>query len=101
MRVRYELATLLGFKSHAEFRIDDRMAGDVTKVDAFLKDLKKKLTPIAKKELEVLTSLKGEETGKKEVTLNSWDLSYYQRLLKEQKYQVDSQEVKEYFPWIM
>lgn len=68
IELRDESARLLGFKSHAEFRLDTKMAKTPEKVLAFLNDLKERLTPGGKEERQVLADLKQEElkeVGKK------------------------------------
>lgn len=61
VELRDESARLLGFKSHAEFRLDTKMAKSPEKVLEFLNNLRTRLTPGGAKEKEVLVSLKAEE----------------------------------------
>lgn len=61
--LRDEKARLLGYKSHSEFVLDNRMAKTPAKVDAFLADLREKLTPGGVKEREKLLQLKQETEG--------------------------------------
>lgn len=58
LKLKEEKARMLGFKSHAEFVIKTKMAKTPGKVMAFLNDLREKLTPGGKKELENLKAFK-------------------------------------------
>lgn len=51
-------ARMLGYKNHAEFQIKTKMAKTPEKVMAFLDDLREKLSPGAKKEIEALKQFK-------------------------------------------
>ena len=100
--LRDEAARLLGYKTHAQFRIEDKMAKSPESVDEFLGDLRTRLTPVAEKELEVLKQLKKsdlESKGQKwDGNYYIWDHRYYSRMQLERDYQVDQQRIAEYFP---
>eukprot|EP00761_Pharyngomonas_kirbyi_P012748 gb/GECH01012775.1/.p1 GENE.gb/GECH01012775.1/~~gb/GECH01012775.1/.p1 ORF type:complete len:664 (+),score=190.56 gb/GECH01012775.1/:1-1992(+) len=102
IEIRSELASLLGFDTHAEYVLDIRMAKNPKTVLNFEKDLQKKLTPAAQKELETLRDLKKKQCEKLgydfDGKINSWDFRYYHRLLNETEYEVDDNEIKKYFP---
>lgn len=100
--IRLKIANLLGFKTHADAVLQYTMAKNPENVMNFLNGLKEKLDPLAEKELEKLVKLKEEDL--KELnepfdgTFNEWDLSYYESKLKKKEYDIDSEEVKKYFP---
>ncbi|KAA8906667.1 hypothetical protein FN846DRAFT_713323 [Sphaerosporella brunnea] len=102
MKLRDEKARLLGFKSHAQFQLATKMAKSPQKVLGFLTDLRARLTPGGKEEIHGLRALKKQDL--KEIGLQDdgkyylWDHRYYDRLLLEKKYQLDSQKIAEYFP---
>ncbi|RPB29709.1 zincin [Terfezia boudieri ATCC MYA-4762] len=100
--LRDEKARMLGFRNHAEFVLEDKMAKTPEKVMAFLNDLREKLTPGGKRERKVLLELKKKEKEERGENFDGkyylWDHRYYDRLLLEQEYQLDSQKVAEYFP---
>ena len=54
-------ASLLGFKSHAAFILDMRMAKDPDSVTTFLADLKTKLQPLKTDEMGLFLQYKKEE----------------------------------------
>lgn len=100
LALRDRQAKLLGFKDYAEYEISRKMARVPKRVFDFLHDLKEKLGPLRDAELEVLKELKAKEEGMplKDVKLEHYDLFYYHEMLLREKYQVDQNIVKEYFP---
>jgi thimet oligopeptidase len=99
LRLRDEAAKLLGYKNHAEYVLEDRMAGKPETVMSFLSGLREKLYRKGRPELKALLALKKSEEGaKSDGVLRAWDWRYYHNQLMKKRYQVDKQKVKEYFP---
>jgi thimet oligopeptidase len=100
LALRNRLAKLAGFPNFADFEISIKMAKTSERVLEFMKDLKEKLTPLAQKELVELRELKAKELGLflNSVTLEMWDLFYYHEMLMRERYSVDQNEIKQYFP---
>ncbi|KAK3082303.1 hypothetical protein LTS18_007859 [Coniosporium uncinatum] len=102
--LRDEAARILGYNNHAEFRIEDKMAKTPKTVDDFLGDLRTRLAPGGKKEIEKLLELKKEDMksrgqdDKFDGRYYLWDHRYYDRLMLEKDYQLDHQKISEYFP---
>lgn len=95
--LRLEKANLLGFETYADFILDNRMAKDAKTVNKFLDDLytaSHKYTIDEVKEVEDYAR----NNGFKEDIFQSWDFAFYSRKLKEEKYKLDDEEVKQYFP---
>ncbi|KAK1759084.1 hypothetical protein QBC47DRAFT_315112, partial [Echria macrotheca] len=99
-------ARLLGYKSHAAFRLKRRMAGSTEWVDDLMENLKAGLLPLVSKDAGRLHAYKRSfltsrsprtDLGNPEEFL-PWDFSFYTRLLHEQEYGVDVEAVSEYFP---
>jgi oligopeptidase A len=67
------------------------MAESPKQVIDLLSDLSQKAKKKAKKEIEEIKDF----FGLKE--LNSWDMAYYSRILKEKKYKLDDKKLKQYF----
>ncbi len=97
LNLRYKTAKLLGYKNHAENRLDTRMAKTPENVEKFLKDLEKKLKKMAKAEEKELLKLKEEKTGVKSNHFNAWETGYWNNLHKKLYYEIDSEKIKEYF----
>ena len=88
---RKNISQLLGYKSFAEYAIEDKMAKTTDKVWAFEKELEKAVRTKAKLDLEELKSIAKVES------IETFDASYYTDKLMREKYAVDQEEVKQYF----
>ncbi|KAF1987460.1 metallopeptidase MepB [Aulographum hederae CBS 113979] len=102
--LRDEAARILGYKNHAEFRIEDKMAKTPKTVDDFLGDLRERLAPGGVKEIQKLLAMKkADMESKGEISAFDgryylWDHRYYDRLMVEQEYSIDHNTIAEYFP---
>ncbi|CAG8971005.1 hypothetical protein HYALB_00007675 [Hymenoscyphus albidus] len=102
--LRDEAARLLGYKDHASFKLEEKMAKNPETVNDFLSDLRTQLTPGGKKEIEHLLELKSEDLKSRgtETTNDGnyylWDHRYYSRIMVEKEFSVDEQKIAEYFP---
>ncbi|KAF0980890.1 hypothetical protein FDP41_012678 [Naegleria fowleri] len=90
VKIRQQIAELMGYKTHADYVLEVNMATP-DEVLTFLNNLKEKLIPGGKQELQTLKEMKGSE-------VYSWDYLYLLTKLKEEKYNVDDNLIKEYFP---
>ncbi|MBD8487396.1 M3 family metallopeptidase [Echinicola sp. CAU 1574] len=93
--LKNQRAILLGYKSYADFVLEERMAKSAPEVSSFLKDLLEKAKPKAQEELEELTKF-AQSIGGPE-TLQKWDFGYYSEKLKKAKFEVDDELTKPYF----
>lgn len=93
-QLRKERAALLGYSSHAQFVLEERMAKSPENVLQFLDRLKEKALPAAQKELEALQQL-AQEDG---IELAKWDTAYYSEKHKQKLFALDSEKLKPYFP---
>ncbi|CAD0005702.1 M3 family metallopeptidase [Flavobacterium salmonis] len=94
-KLRFERANLLGYKTHAHFVLEERMAQSPDKVFTFLNDLLAKAKPAAQKEFSELTSFAKELDGIEQ--LEKWDGAYYSEKLKQQLFNLDDEKLKPYF----
>ena len=94
-KLRHQRAQLLGYKTHADFVLAERMAESPAKVLAFLNDLLEKAKPAAQHEFEELTAFAKQKDGIEE--LEKWDGSYYSEKLKQEKFKLDDELLKPYF----
>jgi peptidyl-dipeptidase Dcp len=95
VRLRHERAQLLGYKSHAHFVLEERMAENPYKVISFLNDLLEKAKPAAKREFAELSALAKELDGIEH--LEKWDSAYYSEKLKQKLFNLDDEKLKPYF----
>ena len=98
LTLRRQVAHLLGYPTHAHLKLKNRMAKDPKNVTVFLKDLEKKLQPLAKKEDKELLSYKNQKTGKKSRTIYPWESGYWSNKYRKEFLDLDSEKIKEYFP---
>ncbi len=96
--LRQQLAETMGKKNYAEYALQDRMAKTPDQVMAFLEDLVAKLKPYRDQDIAALAALKKEKEGDAGGPLTIADWRYYDNELKKTKYQVNPEEVREYFP---
>ncbi|MEQ1822901.1 MAG: M3 family metallopeptidase [Fimbriimonadaceae bacterium] len=98
LKLRAELAHLLGYKNTVDYEIETRMAKNSETVAKFYKDL----TPLVRKkalaDMAELLALKRKHVKDPKATFNPWDYAFYKNKLKNEKYAVDSEKIAEYFP---
>ena len=99
LRLRASIANKLGYSSWADYKTETKMAGNGAAAIQFLKELKDGLKDKFAAELESYRSLKIAETGNPEAAIYAWDWRYYANQLKKQRYQVDAEELRPYFPY--
>ncbi|MFB9057246.1 M3 family metallopeptidase [Mariniflexile ostreae] len=93
--LRHERANLLGYKTHAHFVLEERMAETPEQVAIFLKDLLEKAKPAAEREFKNLEDFAKELDGID--TLQKWDGAYYSEKLKQKLFNLDDEKLKPYF----
>lgn len=96
LKLRHQLAQLLGFDNHAERSLATKMAQNPQQVMDFLNDLASRSKPIAEKEFEELKAFAKETADMTE--LEAWDVTYFAEKLRQQRYAISQEEVKPYFP---
>ncbi|APY10404.1 peptidase M3 [Seonamhaeicola sp. S2-3] len=95
VKLRHERANLLGYKTHAHFVLEERMAETPEKVESFLNELLEKAKPAAEKEFKNLSQFTKELDGIDE--LQKWDGAYYSEKLKQKLFSLDDELLKPYF----
>ena len=97
--LRNEIAQLIGYESFAALNISDQMAQSAERADSFIKDLYERAEKKADQELdqfiqELPESVQLLEDGK----VKAWDQSLLKTVYKQKHFNVDEQEIAEYFP---
>jgi len=95
VKLRADRAKLLGFSSHAEFRMQDTMA----KSPAKALDLMNRVWPaaVARVREEVSDMQALARRTDRNLTIEPWDYRYYQEKVRKQRYNLTQEEVKPYF----
>jgi len=97
--LRADIAHKLGYASWDDYQIEVRMAKTGAAARKFEEQLVAGLQPKYDAELETLRQLKAAQTGKADAKLEAWDISYYTNKLKREKYAVDAEKLRVYFPY--
>lgn len=94
-QLRFERAQLLGYKTHAHFVLEERMAETPEKVNSFLTELLEKAKPAAEEEFKTLENFAKDLDNIDQ--LQKWDSSYYSEKLKQKLFSLDDEQLKPYF----
>ena len=92
LALRHEAAALVGFGNYADYSLATKMAGSVEEVMDFLTELADKSRDAARNELDEIASHAG-------MPLEAWDIPYYMEKLKQQRFAVSDEELRQYFPF--
>jgi len=94
---RQQYAQKLGYNSYAAYALTDKMAGNPQAVWNFENSLIEKLTPRVTTDIASIRAIKHQMHPELPDTLYTWDIGYYKKQLLDSKYQLNADEVKEYF----
>lgn len=95
VNLRLQRAKLLGYPSHAHYVLEERMAKTPAKVNNLLTQLWNPTMKKAAQEAEEINALIKKEGGNFTVEPHDW--RYYAEKIRKQKYDLDENEVKQYF----
>lgn len=93
--LKHNKAKLLGYKSHAYFVLEERMAKKPEKVQILWDELIEFALPKAKEEMAEVQAVANKTDGPSPIL--NWDFSYYSELLKKEKYAINDEMLKPYF----
>ncbi|ENU22632.1 hypothetical protein F993_02533 [Acinetobacter proteolyticus] len=98
--LRYELAQLFGQPSYADWALKKRMAKTPKTVNTFLADVHNVVAPLEQKEVEELRAFKAKtlNTTVEKAEINRWNVNYWSEKLRKDKYQIDQEKLRDYFP---
>ena len=94
-KLRHKRAKLLGYGSHGDFILEERMAKSAKNVRNFLNDLSKKAKPVAQKEWTTMEIFA--KKNLKITNIEKWDSAFISEKLKQNQLQLNEQELKPYF----
>ncbi len=99
LKLRNDIAHQLGYASWADYKIEPKMAKDAKTAMDFLQKLNTGLQPKFDAEIAEYQKLKAAETGDANAKINIWDWRYYSNQLKKDRYTVDAEKLRVYFPY--
>lgn len=94
-RLKHQRANLLGYTTHAHFVLEERMAGNPSKVHHFIDDLLSHALPVAHADVADI-SLFAKKTDGLEI-IQRWDFAYYSEKLKKERFSIDDETLRPYF----
>ena len=98
MKTRYEIATLLGYPSWADYNAADKMIAKGHHIADFIQQINDAARPLAQREFDMLLAEKRKTTPEaKEISDDEG--GYLSELVRRSQYNFDSQSVRPYFPF--
>jgi thimet oligopeptidase len=97
INLRNQYANLLGYPTFASFTIKESMAGAPESVLVFLNDLREKNKYKADWDTKQLLKVKNKLSQQRDTMVYDWEKYYYENKLLQSLYNVNGDEVKEYF----
>ncbi|MBS1984914.1 MAG: M3 family metallopeptidase [Bdellovibrionales bacterium] len=95
VRLRHERAQLLGFGTHADYVLEERMAGTHQQVINFLDKMLSAAMPAAQREVADVKAFAKDRDFLMEIM--PWDFAYYSEKLKEKRFKFNDEELRPYF----
>ncbi|MCU0759573.1 MAG: M3 family metallopeptidase [Steroidobacteraceae bacterium] len=95
LALRAERARLLGYPTHAHWRLEDSMAGTPGRAMALMEAVWKPAVARVREEVADMQALATREAGKP-VTIEPWDYRFYQEKVRKARYDLDTNELKPY-----
>ena len=92
--LRMKIANLLGYDTHADFTLEERMAESADNVNSFLSELRTSTLDYGRKDYAMINEYAQSKGHKGDVM--PWDWAYYTEKYKSEKYAIDDEQVKPY-----
>jgi thimet oligopeptidase len=97
--LRADIARRLGYATWADYRTETRMAKTGATAVKFEEDLAAGLQPKFEAELATLRQMKADDVKDPAAKIEAWDVSYYMNQLKKQRFSVDTEQLRVFFPY--
>ena len=95
LKLRAQRAELLGYQTHAHWRLEPQMAKKPETAMALMMKVWPKAVARAKEEVADMQAL-ADKLETEKITIEPWDYRYYAEKVREEKYNLDFSEVKPY-----
>jgi thimet oligopeptidase len=99
LTLRNEIALRLGYKSWDDYQTEVKMAKTGMNAEKYINDLVAGIQPKFDSEVAELQKLKAADTNDPNAKIMIWDWRYYTNQLNKQKYAVDKEALRAYFPF--
>jgi thimet oligopeptidase len=99
LELRNKIALRLGYKSWDDFQTETRLAKSGAGAKSYIDNLITGIEPKFDAEIALLQRMKALDTNDPDAKINVWDWRYYTNQLKKQKYAVDTEALRDFFPF--
>jgi peptidyl-dipeptidase Dcp len=96
LALRAERAALLGYETHAHYRLEEAMAGTPDRAMALMEQVWPAALARVREEVADMQAIADQELGEGEITIEPWDYRYYAEKVRKDRYDLDQNEVKPY-----
>jgi thimet oligopeptidase len=97
--LRNKIALRLGYKSWDDFQTEIKMAKNGAGAKKYIDDLVSGIQPKFAAEIAEMQKMKAEDTHDPSAKIGVWDWRYYSNQIKKQKYNVDTEALRDFFPF--
>ena len=94
LKLRADRAKLLGFKSHAHWRVENTMAKTPERAIELMESVWPPAIERVKEEVKSMQEMANKENAN--ITIEPWDYRYYAEKVRKERYDLDQNEVKQY-----
>lgn len=98
LELRRQRAELLGYRDFADLVLEDRMAHNGERAQAFIEELRRKTEAHFERENRELEEFRREIEGPGAPRIEPWDVAYYAEKMRRALYDFDEEELRPYFP---
>lgn len=98
LQTRYQIATLLGYSSWADYNAADKMIVKGGNISDFIQQVDTASRPVAEKEFAMLLTEK-RKVDPQAKSLDDYEDSYWEEQVRRSNYDFDSQSVRPYLPF--
>jgi thimet oligopeptidase len=99
LALRNKIALLLGYKSWDDYQTETRMAKTGANARKYIDDLTTGIQPKFTAEVSEMQKMKAADSNDPNAKIEVWDWRYYTNQLQKQKYAVDKEALRVYFPF--
>ena len=98
LSVRHDLANLLGFATYADLVTNNKMIGSGDNAQAFIQRIHELAEPVAQRDMSRLLE-RLREIDPDAATVQRWQVSYLEELIRKEQYQIDAAALRQYFSY--